>query len=67
MEQLSLFEEKSRLDFAETAWADPTRMWRTADNFITYNPSALVTRKGLDIFDKMRQDDQIKAALDRSA
>ena len=62
-EQLRLFEEKPMVDFAETAWADPTRMWRTADNFITYNPSILVTRKGLDIFDKMRQDDQIKAAL----
>ena len=28
-----------------------------------YNPSALVTRKGLQIFDDMRMDDQVKAAL----
>lgn len=47
----------------EVAWADPTRMWRTSQNFISYNPSLLVTKKGLSIFDKMRQDDQVKAAL----
>lgn len=28
-----------------------------------YNPSVLVTRKGLSIFDQMRLDDQIKAAM----
>ncbi len=31
--------------------------------FSPYNPSELVTRKGLKIFDKMRLDDQIKAAI----
>ncbi len=29
----------------------------------TYNPSELVTSKGLEVFDKMQRDDQIKAAL----
>ena len=39
-----------------------SRMW-TAAQMPVYNPSALVTRKGLSIFDEMRKDDQIKAAL----
>lgn len=48
----------------ETAWVDPTRLWRSvANNFIVYNPSELVTRKGLAVFDKMRKDDQVKAAM----
>ena len=39
-----------------------SRMW-TAAQMPVYNPSALVTRKGMTIFDEMRKDDQIKAAL----
>lgn len=68
-DQLNLFAEGSDVKKqkynpqAEFAWADPTRIWRTINDYITYNPSILVTRKGLEVFDKMRQDDQIKAAL----
>ena len=45
----------------EIAVADQ-RMW-IASQLPVYNPSLLVTRKGLTIFDEMRKDDQIKAAL----
>src|SRR3990172_1805648 len=31
--------------------------------FYTYNPSSLVRQKGLPIYDRMRKDDQVKAAL----
>jgi len=33
-----------------------------AKSIVRYNPSVLVTRKGLAVIDKMRKDDQIKAA-----
>lgn len=45
----------------EVAYADPYRLF--SDGTTQYNPSVLVTRQGLQVFDKMRQDDQVKAAL----
>lgn len=47
--------------YQEVSYSDPTRLF--ADGVMRYNPSELVTRKGLRIFDKMRKDDQIKAAM----
>ncbi len=46
----------------EIAIANPKRLF--ADGFQQYNPSVLVTRKGLDIFERMAKDDQVKAALE---
>ena len=47
----------------EVAMSDP-RLQMFGKNFNTpYNPSVLVTRKGLDIFDLMKKDAQVKAAL----
>ena len=46
----------------EFAFADPRRLF-PGGAFTQYNPSWLVGRKGLQIFDQMRRDDQIKAAL----
>jgi len=47
---------------SELAWTDPMKLFEHY-SFMPYNPSALVTRHGLKIFDQMRKDDQIKAAL----
>lgn len=44
------------------AYIDPSRLvagWR----FLPYNPSVLVTRKGLAIFDQMKRDEQVKSCL----
>ena len=54
--------------YGEIAWADPRRLFNKGDLskgawLGQYNPSQLVTRKGLSVFDKMRNDDQIKACL----
>jgi len=44
------------------AYVDPSRL--TASWAISpYNPSWLVTRKGLQIYDQMKRDEQVKAAL----
>jgi len=49
--------------FGELAFVDPGTLFTYAP-FTQYNPSKLVTKKGgLGIFDQMRQDDQVKAAL----
>lgn len=45
----------------EVAAADPFRLIPAPDT--PYNPSVLVQRRGLRIFDEMRRDDQVKAAL----
>lgn len=53
--------DKARLGEPE-AVIDPSRVligW----TFTPYNPSALVTRKGLTVFDKMKLDEQVKACL----
>ncbi len=44
------------------AYVDPTRLI-SAQMFVPYNPSVLVTRRGLSIFDQMGLDEQVKAAL----
>src|SRR3990167_4398563 len=44
------------------AFVDPSRLvtgWKQS----AYNPSWLVTRKGLQIYDQMKRDEQVKAAL----
>jgi len=46
----------------EVGWSDPKRLF-PANTWIPYNPSTLVTRYGLEVFEKMRQDDQVKAAM----
>lgn len=45
----------------EVAVSDPRRLFY--DGIQQYNPSVLVTRKGLRVFDEMKRDDQVKAAL----
>lgn len=45
----------------EVLFADPMRLF--PGQFTVYNPSVLVSRQGLTIFDKMRRDDQVKASL----
>lgn len=47
--------------FGEVAISDPDRLF--FEGVAPYNPSVLVQKKGLYVFDKMRADDQIKAAL----
>jgi hypothetical protein len=53
----------SRKDLQNSiAYVDPSRAlagW----NISPYNPSYLVTRKGLQIYDAMKRDEQVKAAL----
>jgi hypothetical protein len=44
------------------AWADPTRLF-AGRLYTPYNPSLLVTRKGLGVFDSMKKDEQVKVAL----
>lgn len=43
-------------------YVDPSRLI-SAQLFVPYNPSVLVTRKGLAIFDAMALDEQVKASL----
>lgn len=45
----------------EVASADPFRLF--PQNITPFNPSILVQRRGLRVFDEMRRDDQVKAAL----
>lgn len=45
----------------EIAWADPFHLF--PNQIHQYNPNLLVRRKGLWIFDQIRRDDQVKAAL----
>lgn len=46
----------------QAAFADPEHLFAGTD-FPTYNPSQLVTKRGLHVFDAMRMDDQVKAAM----
>lgn len=46
----------------EMAWADPGRLFGKW-NGGAYNPSLLVSRQGMGVFDRMRRDDQVKACL----
>lgn len=45
----------------EVSQADPSRLFPGLTEL--YNPSVLVSRRGLEIYDRMRIDDQVKAAL----
>lgn len=51
-----------RASFGEVGMADPSRLFPSGST-TPYNPSELVGTQGLRIFDKMRKDDQVKAAL----
>lgn len=44
------------------AYIDPSRLIASR-LFIPYNPSVLVSRKGLNIYDQMKMDEQVKATL----
>ncbi len=46
----------------EISIADPTRLFSGAI-MEPFNPSALISRKGMRILDQMRKDDQVKAAM----
>ena len=47
----------------EVSWADPSRLFTGSEKIQQYNPSLLITRKGYQIIDKMRKDDQIKVSM----
>jgi hypothetical protein len=47
----------------EVAYADPRRLFPGSEKYRTFNPSTLVGMRGLQLFDEMRRDDQVKAAL----
>lgn len=47
----------------EIAMADPYWMFGGQGAFQVYNPSKLITAKGMDVIDQMRRDDQVKASL----
>src|SRR3990172_7216626 len=47
----------------EVAWADPSRLFSGSEKIQQYNPSLLLTRKGYQLIDKMRKDDQVKVSL----
>ena len=54
---------KSSPPMGEIAFSDPRRLLFPYGYSSPYNPSQLVTRKGLEIFDKMMKDDQVKASI----
>lgn len=58
-----LFRHRGDRALGEIAWADPLNLFPGSGQFPQFNPSDLVGRKGLRIFDDMRKDDQVKAAL----
>lgn len=47
----------------EMAFADPTRLFATSFGIQPFNPSELITKRGMRTLDRMRTDDQIKAAM----
>lgn len=53
-------DKKALLD--ARAFIDPSRLFAGVTT-LPYNPSVLVTRKGLNIFDQMKRDEQVKSAL----
>lgn len=48
----------------ELSYSDPYRLFSAASKVRPYNPSDLVARKGLRIYDQMLRDEQIKIALE---
>jgi phage gp29-like protein len=63
---LSIFKaappEPKKPTMGEMSFADPSRLFPGGYS-LPYNPSELVGQRGLGVFDKMRRDDQVKAAL----
>lgn len=62
---LSIFRSEpppKRPTTGEMSFADPSRLFPGGYS-LPYNPSELVGQRGLGVFDKMRRDDQVKAAL----
>ena len=56
-------ETKSRGNlYQEMAKSDPLGLFSSV-GFTPYNPSVLVSRKGMKVFDDMRKDEQVKAAM----
>jgi phage gp29-like protein len=49
--------------FGERALSDPFRLVGGGPSFTPYNPSKLISLKGYEVFDEMRRDDQVKAAM----
>lgn len=63
-DQVTMYQVPRRLPSelaGQVLFADPLRLY--SGDFLRYNPSILVTKHSMRIFDKMRRDDQIKAAL----
>lgn len=54
-------ESEKKYILREIALSDPSR---TMGGVNIYNPSVLVTRKGLKVFEKMLKDDMVKASLE---
>lgn len=53
-----------RLDKGEVLSVDPYDLFATGKGAIErYNPDDLISRKGLDVYTKMRNDDQVKSAM----
>lgn len=51
------------LTSVELAQADPLRLFHPGSGIGQLNPSILVSKKGFDVFDKIRRDDQVRAAM----
>lgn len=47
----------------EVAWADPDRLFSKSSGAGQYNPSLLISRKGMSLLDKIRNDDQVFACM----
>src|SRR4030067_1095448 len=60
-EHTSYIEVKGKPVYGEVAQADPLNLFNGV-GFRPYNPSILLTRKGMGVIDDMRKDEQIKAA-----
>jgi phage gp29-like protein len=60
--QLFAHKEPAKPEMGEAAFANPYHLFG-GKPFTEYNPSVLISRRGLTIIDDMRRDDQIKAAM----
>lgn len=55
--------ERAALEAIEVAQADPRRLFHPSFGAGQLNPSLLVSRRSFEIFDKIRKDDQVRAAM----
>ena len=55
------FALKANEMLVEIGRADPRRLFK--GGFSQYNPNELIVRKGISVIDKMKRDEQVKAAL----